>query len=431
MSKKRDKYRWQIGSAPPPIDPHSLVKHQIVRSYLDRYIQVLMGNVNIEKLTLSIVDCFAGGGEYSSDDGKGYHEGSPLIALNTVTERQAMLNLGREKPRLVDAKYFFIERERSNYDYLHALLEARLPSGRLGNDVVPICGSFQKHVDRVITEIKRRAGGERAIFLLDQYSYAEVPTQLLHRIFARLRGAEVILTFNVDSLLAFLSDTERCRRKLRELGLERYVEWSRIEALKSAGPAAWRSAIQRNLARGLVEESGARHHTIFYITPLGSTQWTYWLVHLSNSFKARDVMMELHWQLANHFSHYLEPDLFTLGYRANNDSVATRQSAIEMEQVHHFDALASQRCRAGLTEKLVPMLFERDAPMRFGELLESIGSSTPATASMIREALDPAIRQGDLQAVSKDGVNRTKGSSLHAEDTVGAAAQRPFIFAPR
>lgn len=429
--QKGGKYRWQVGTAPPPIDPHSLVKHQIVRSYLDRYIQVLMSNANIEKLTLSIVDGFAGGGEYSSEDGRAVHEGSPLIALNTVIERQAMLNLGRDKPRLVDAKYFFVEKERSNFEYLQALLGARLPAGRIGHDVIPIQGAFQKHVDRIIAEIKQRAGGERAIFLLDQYSYGEVPTTLLHRIFSQLRGAEVILTFNVDSLLAFLSDTDRCRSNLREIGLERYVEWSRIETLKSAGATAWRSAIQRNLARGLVETSGAKHHTIFYITPLGSTRWTYWLVHLSNAFKARDVMMELHWQLANHFTHYLEPDLFTLGYHANSDCVATGQRAIEMEQVHQFDALAGQRCRTGLTEKLVPMIFDRDAPMRFGDLLESIGSSTPATASMIREALDPAIRQGDLEAKSAYGVNRLKGSSLHPDDTLGAAAQRPIIFVPR
>jgi three-Cys-motif partner protein len=431
MTKKGDKYRWYVGSPPPTIDPHSLVKHQIVRSYLDRYVQVLMSNVNIEKLTLSIVDGFAGGGEYSSEDGKTYHDGSPLIALNAITEQQGLLNIGREKPRVVDAKYYFVEKERSNHDYLRALLEARLPAGRLGHDVTPICGSFQSHVDQIVAEIKQRAGGERAIFLLDQYAYGQVPVTLLRKIFSQLRGAEVILTFNVDSLLSFLSDTERCRSNLREVGLDRYVEWSRIEALKKGAPSAWRSAIQRNLARGLIEMAGARHYTIFYITPLGSTAWTYWLVHLSNSFKARDVMMELHWQLANHFSHYLEPDLFTLGYRANDDGDATGQRSIDMEQVHHFDAVAGHRCLSGLTQKLVPMLFERDSPMRFGDLLEAIGSSTPATASMIREALDPAIRQGDLQAVSKDGVQRAKGSSLHTDDTLGASAQRPIIFVLR
>jgi hypothetical protein len=62
MVKRNDKYLWHVGSQPPPIGPHSLVKHQIVRRYLERYIQVLMSNYVIDKLTLSVVDGFAGGG---------------------------------------------------------------------------------------------------------------------------------------------------------------------------------------------------------------------------------------------------------------------------------------------------------------------------------------------------------------------------------
>jgi three-Cys-motif partner protein len=431
MTKRSDKYDWHVGSLPPAIDPHSLVKHQIVRGYIDRYIQILMSNVRIEKLTLSVVDGFAGGGEYLSADGKQFHDGSPLIALASVSEQQALLNIGRQKPRLVDAKYYFVEKLRCNYDYLCATLGSRLPAGQQAAKVVPIHGAFQDHVGAIIEDVQRRAGGERAIFLLDQYAYDQVPARTLHDIFSRLRGAEVVLTFNVDSLMAFLGDTQQCRKKLAEMGLEHYIEWSRIEALKSAGPMAWRAAIQRNLARGLVEASGAKHYTIFYITPLGRTSWTYWLVHLSNSFKARDVMMELHWQLANHFSHNLEPDLFTLGYRANDDVDATGQDSLKLEEVHRFDAIASDRCKTGLADKLVPYLFDRPVPLRFGELLNTMGSLTPATASMVREALDPAIKQGDIEVVSPDGSRRRKGASVKADDVIGPPEQRPLIFIPR
>jgi three-Cys-motif partner protein len=413
------------------VDPHSLVKHQIVRAYLERYIQVLMGNVRIEKLVLSIVDGFAGGGEYSAEDGSQFHDGSPLIALNTVGEQQALLNIGRDKPRKVDAKYYFVEKEKSTFDYLDHLLQARLPTGRVGNDVVLLRGAFQDRIASIMQDIRTRAGGERAIFLLDQYAYDQVPAQLLRSIFSQVRSAEVLLTFNVDSLMTFLSDSEQSRRKLGEMGLDEYVDWPTIEKLKAAGPIAWRSAIQRNLARGLVESSGAKHYTIFYITPMGSTSWTYWLVHLSNNFKARDVMMELHWQLANHFSHYLEPDLFTLGYRAENDSRATGQDYLQMGDVHRFDAVASERCRSGLTQKLVPMIYDRTQPIRFGDLLDTIGSATPATADMVRDALDPAIRQGDIGATSSEGVLRAKGSSLRLQDVLRASAQKSIVFLPR
>ena len=431
MVKRADKYAWHLGSPPPKIDPHSLVKHQLVSDYLARYIQVLMSNYLIDKLTLSIVDGFAGGGEYLAEDGSQFHDGSPLIALKTVQEAEVGLNVGRDKPRKVDAKFYFVEKLASNFGYLDALLGTRLAPGRVGKDVVLLKQAFQDAIGPVMADIASRAGGERAIFLLDQYAYDQVPGPLLRTIFSQVKGAEVILTFNVDSLIAFLSDKDQCRAKLQQIGLDRYIDWRNLESLKNSGPAAWRSAIQRNLARGLVEESGARHHTIFYITPAGSTSWTYWLVHLSNSFKARDVMMELHWQQANHFSHYLEPDIFTLGYRTKDDEEATRQNGLDLGHAFQFDAIASNRCKSGLSEKLVPLIFDSSQPLPFSQLLDNLGSSTPATADMIRSALDPAIRSGDLSARSRDGKTRTKGSSLHSGDVLAASAQRPFFFVPR
>lgn len=430
MVKRSDKYIWQVGSPPPPIGPHSLVKHQIVRRYLERYIQVLMSNYVIDKLTLSVVDGFAGGGEYLSEDGTQVHDGSPLIALNTVQEQQVLLNVGRIKERRLDARFYFVEKLGSNFEYLEHLLRTRLPSDRIGKEVHLFRTAFQEVVDSISKDIRERAGGERAIFLLDQYAYDQVPGPLLRSIFTQVKGAEVILTFNVDSLISFLSDSEPSRQKLAEMGLEQYIDWRGFQALKAGSPAQWRSAIQRNLARGLVAASGARHYTIFYITPMGNTSWTYWLVHLSNSFKARDVMMELHWQLANHFSHYLEPDLFSLGYRANDDTWATGQHGIDLGEAHHFDAVASERCSSGLTEKLIPAICDSKTSISFAQWMDNIGSSTPATAEMVRKALDPGIRTGDILAVSADGSRRTKGSSLHATDILSVAPQRSLIFLP-
>lgn len=431
MTKRSDKYLWCIGSKPPPIDPHSQVKHQIVQRYLERYVQVLMSNYVIDKLTLSIVDGFAGGGEYSSDDGSEFYEGSPLIALKTIQEQEALLNVGRIKQRRIDAKYYFVEKLKPHFDYLKHLLGARLPSERFGNDVFLFKNAFQNVVDTLIRDIRQRAGGERAIFLLDQYAYDQVPAPLLKKIFTEVKGAEVILTFNVDSLISFLSDTKISRQKLDELGLSKYIDWNSLQALKDQGPKVWRAAIQRNLARGLVESSGARHYTIFYITPLGSTPWTYWLVHLSNNYKARDVMMELHWEMANHFSHYLEPDIYSLGYQANSDSNVKRQFDFDLGEAHHFDTVASQKTNNGLTQKLIPAIYDSGESRPFGQWLETIGSSTPATAEMIRLALDPGIRSGDIIARSKDGAMRKGGGSLKPTDILSPSSQRSFILVPR
>ncbi|BCO27313.1 hypothetical protein MIZ03_2201 [Rhodoferax lithotrophicus] len=46
------------------------------------------------------------------------------------------------------------------------------------------------------------------------------------------------------------------------MGMDAHIDWSALEALRSAPSATWRAAIQRNLAKGLIAASGAKklHH---------------------------------------------------------------------------------------------------------------------------------------------------------------------------
>jgi three-Cys-motif partner protein len=426
VSKSQEKYRWFVGQPPPPIDPHSLVKHELVEKYLESYIRVLLSNPNIERLVLSIIDGFAGGGEYTAHNRRDIHEGSPTLAIRTVNETEAILNVGRTKPRRVDAQYFFVEKDPSTVQYLKACLGARYTAERFDTDIHVIPGTFGGQVDAIVSRVKARRGGERSIFLLDQYAYDQVPLSVLRKIFGALQGAEVLLTFNVDSLITFLSDQQRSRKILEGIGLARYVDWNLLGDLKEGGPG-WRGQIQRQLAQGIIEQSGAAYSTIFYVTPAGSATWTYWLVHLSNVFKARDVMMELHWSLANHFSHFLEPDVFTLGHRAGAGSKLRDQCDLEFSEQFRFDAFAAKRCKDGLQTKLVRSIYDSGA-ISFGNLLNSLGNSTPATASMIKDALDPSIRTRELDAEAANGMRREKGSTLKTTDILSRSRQRSLFF---
>ena len=67
-------------------------------------------------------------------------------------------------------------------------------------------------------------------------------------------------------------------------------------------------------------------------------------MHLSNNYKARDVMMEIHWGKSNQFTHYLEPDMFTLGYSASKDGEVTSQDALSFGEEFQFDKLAAHKC---------------------------------------------------------------------------------------
>ena len=230
MVKHSDKYVWVVGSSPPPLDPHSVVKHEIVREYLSRYVQVLMSNYVIDRLVLSIVDGFAGGGEYSGEKAGEFVPGSPQIVIDALTEQGALLNVGREKPRTLDVRYYFVEKTRSNFEYLNALLTARYGVHRKGQDIITLPGTFQKNFAGIRKDIQSRSRKHRSIFLLDQYAWDQVPGALLKEIFSTIEGAEVILTFAVDSLISFLSDNHKSREKMAQMGFAEYIDWTALES---------------------------------------------------------------------------------------------------------------------------------------------------------------------------------------------------------
>jgi three-Cys-motif partner protein len=59
-----EKYEWVVGERPPELEAHSATKHAVLGSYLSRYLEVLTSNPRLDTLSLTLVDGFAGGGQY-------------------------------------------------------------------------------------------------------------------------------------------------------------------------------------------------------------------------------------------------------------------------------------------------------------------------------------------------------------------------------
>ena len=66
------------------LEPHTLGKHLVLRAYLDAWLPILGRG----RKRILFIDGFAGPGEYI--DGE---EGSPLIALNSLSEHQSKTNI--------------------------------------------------------------------------------------------------------------------------------------------------------------------------------------------------------------------------------------------------------------------------------------------------------------------------------------------------
>ncbi|MFM0173645.1 three-Cys-motif partner protein TcmP [Paraburkholderia sediminicola] len=414
MAKTDDKYEWQIGHAPPVLDQHSAVKHSIVESYVSRYIETVMSRAIIPKVTLSLVDGFAGGGEYLGETGSGSVDGTPLLMLRAVHEARAKINEGRTiTQREVDAEFFFVEKKKESAQYLHQHLAKRRAEGAIADcdyqRVQLRNAGFLDELPSIVARIKGRRNGCRSIFLLDQYNYHAVPMQKLRWLMSELPGAEVILTFNVDSLLTFLTDSEKNRKPVRAIDLEQYIPWEQLKDLKTQRD--WRTTLQRHIAHGIKVETGAPFMTLFFVRPQASNSWSYWLVHLSQRYKAHDVMKSLHWEHSSEFGHELEPGLFMLGYNPRRDEDYSGQSSLL------FDQSGEQRCVEALSEQFGRLLSESRRPVTVAQLFEDNISNTMADESRLQRVIRGMHAAGNIAVSTKHDRSR-RPSKLYASTDV-------------
>ena len=431
MAKEKEKYHWDWGTQTfPTIDPHSKIKHTIINEYIQTYIDVLMRNQLMPELGLSIVDGFSGGGIYNTEASEEKHFGSPIISLDAIQESEVRNNLDRKKQRPILSQHHFVDVKRENISCLHSVLASRGHADRIGKDIYLHRGEFVQALPGITQNLKNFGRGERALFLLDQYGYSEVPFPTIKSIFRNLKNAEVLLTFNVDFLLAYLADQPANRKAIANIGLEKHVPWEQIKHLKAFEQNGWKSIIQKGLSQGIKEETGAQFMTVFFIRPLGSNSMNYWFIHLANNYRANDVMKSIHWKYGNNFTHYLSPAPF-YGYDANKDINITGQPDLLLScDEHSFDQATDSRINGELSE-LLPREIYNIEQQPFMKLMTGLTNFTMANEQRVKKSLDDVIANGDLVATDKDGkTKRRKGSSIKPTDILLAPPQRSMFFLP-
>jgi len=411
----KDKYYWKIGQPPPDIEQHSIIKNKILEGYIESYVMTVMAQARIPELKLSIVDGFCGGGLYKDFSGN-LVDGSPPLIMKAIREARARLNLARRTPRIIDVNYIFIDILKDTTDYLKWILRSQVDEMSLDycdyEKTQIYTDNFLRALPNVINDIKSRRMGERAIFVLDQYSYDNIPLKEINNILFNIRKSEVILTFNVASLITFISDRAENRKPLKRLGLEQYIPWSELNSIKATEKQRWRQILQRHLAHGIQMETGAKFMTLFFVKPLGLNSWDYWLIHLANNYKAHEVMKTLHWNYSTEFGHELEPGYFLLGYNANDDSKYTGQ------QTFDFGGSSKVACVNGIREHFGHKIFELDKPVSVAEIFESSISNSTAAEIHLMEATRQLHSSKDIIVRTKDGKIRKLSAKYNADDII-------------
>lgn len=417
-------YNWKDG--PDFIQQHSVAKHRILQTYLAAYFQTLVSSPNRDTLKLTLVDGFAGGGLYVHQDTRELVKGSPFIFLEATREAEYLINKDRHKPVQLLVDYFFTEANPHAHKHLDMVLREAGYADRLGNGIYLEHARFQDRADAIIEFIKKKSPRNgRSIFALDQYGYKEVPTHLMRKIFEALPSAEVILTFGVDSFMNFANDGDQVKDLLEGLGMPDIFAGRSIEEIKTSD-RDWRLFLQSTLYRRLVENCGARHFTPFFIRNR-SGHGDYWLIHMSQHHRARDVMTEVHWANNNYFIHYggAGLDMFQMvGYDPAHDSEYLKQSALGFE----FDDVAKSASITALIDHIPRRVYADDTGISFGELFATTCNSSPATARIYRESVGRLIAEHVIEVVPADGGNRRSAAQIKPTDQLLAPRQRAIQF---
>ena len=300
-------FRWHPDDPPPQVEAHSKAKLEVLRNYIRAYFDRLNVNPSQEKFRLDLVDGFAGGGTFR--DGGDVLSGTPLIMLEETVAVRERLNRLRIKPLHVDCRYYFVDVEVAHTDHLRKTLSERGYQVDDG-DIVVRNSPFQDVAGDIVAEIRRRqprAG--RSIFLLDQTGFSRIELSLVAGILRELPKTEVILTFAADSLINHLSVTPSLIKAVAPLEL---TEAKIQELIRYRDDDSGRALVQRTLRDHIREITDVPFDTPFFIRPIGSRR-ALWFLHLSKHPTARDVMIQLHWELSNTFEHYGPGDFGMLG----------------------------------------------------------------------------------------------------------------------
>jgi three-Cys-motif partner protein len=407
-------HEWRIGEPPPIIRAHSLAKHRVVERYFSVYVDVLTSDLKIPEFRCTLVDGFAGGGLYRDSQTGEQRLGSPLLMLSAMRDAAAIAQAKRSKAFGMDVEYLFIEEHADHFAFLKQTIQQSDFTAMVPDKVKLIHGTFLQNVDSIVAHIRKRGKKRRAIFLLDQFGYSDVPFGSIRSILSQLENAEIILTFASDSLIDYLSQKDCTQTILRNLGLELSKE--KIRSAKEE--IDWRCAIQVLLHDEIFVKSGAKHYTPFFIRSKDAHR-DYWLIHLSNHSRARDVMMGLHWEENNCFAHYGRPGLFMLGYDPDHDIMITAQPFL-------FDECALARTHDSLMSELPERVFKFQNGITFDQLFSKLTNESPATSSIMKAALAVMVQDGEIDVRDKTGHVKRQTGIQHGSDVLKPAAQRTF-----
>jgi three-Cys-motif partner protein len=413
MAKKA--FRWKPGKPAPAIESHSDAKLRLLASYLDRYFDTVAVNPAIDRIAITFVDGFSGGGQYLRHGEE--RPGSPFVLLEAVSRAQQRHNENRQKPLIFDARFIFVDAQKDAITYLNTELRSR----GYANDIISgrialVHSDFEKACGGILAQIRDRHRAGRSIFVLDQKGWNAVQFETIRGILASLPRSEVLLTFAVDWLMSYLNDGDAFAKAMRRVGIEghrlrRYVE--------AKGLDGYQFVIPRLLLEDISEATGAPFYSPFFLRS-EKAQRDLWIVHLSKIVTARNVMVSSHWDISNSSLHRGAAGLEMLGFDPHWEEGVAFDFG--------FDAVANEHIAEAMINSLPYKVEEmgRNAIPTVDQFLSQIANDTAATKIQIDKALSFLHAENEIDILNASGNRKRAGSQIQMADRVRLAQQPMF-----
>lgn len=256
-----------------PLDPHSRVKHLILRRHLDAWLPIMTRSFP----KLLYVDGFSGPGVYERGE-----PGSPIISLRAAIFNRAL----RAQPPNCELGFLFIEERTDRVarlrEEVRKLIEAHPLPRWVKYHIAE--GEFETIMTSRFERWSLRGGRPMFVFI-DPFGYSGLPMSLVKRI-AGVPHSECLITFTYRSInrWAVHGDPQRERH---------------LDALY--GGPSWRdrrgdeAAMVELYRRQLLAEGGFRYNCAFKMKDrLGATE--YFLAFGTNEPKGLIVMKAAMWK---------------------------------------------------------------------------------------------------------------------------------------
>jgi len=404
------KYNWEDGVE---LEDHTKKKHAILQEYFRQYLITRCKMPQQEKFRLAIVDGFCGAGLYKCGS-----YGSPLIFIDVLIKTAEEINLHRINQSfrpiqieclliLNDLDESAITKVRQNIAPL--LLETKQPNQQVYIETVLLNAPFEK----IYPQIKQRlldAKCRNVLFNLDQCGYSHVNSSIIRDIIVSWRSAEVLLTFMIESMLTYLSPSDKSNAVPLEPEMQQKVDALLDGESKLLGKNEWLGAAEKVAFEHLKDCAP-------FVSPFSINNpngWRYWLMHFASSYRARQVYNDILHQDGTAQAHFGRAGLNMLSYDPRNEG-----------QLYLFNADSREIAKGELYDDIPRFVAESGDTLGMEEFYKAAYSETPAHSDDIHAMI---IENPDIEVFTESGGERRKSNMIRPGDTLKLKNQKSMFF---